>query len=624
MKSLAEIVKWTLPEYRERHVFLVRLRLAIFLGFWAIYLSFFWDVLEQVWPTTVTVLICFFLTGLSYYHVMRDRWLVGSFIIELLSDLAAITVVLYLTGGPHSPYYTMYVFYVLFVGVFYSYSLAAICSVVVAFCYALFLLLCLSGKIPPLILDYGDNAPLPGYTPLANYIFTAAFLGFTIYAVKIASYFSQRREKELELRNKEFEALYRMSSTIRSTLALADVRDRVLASVQHGLGLAHVSMLTFEEKNGTPQLCLVMRRDDPLRLQLREYFSVTEPHASFFRDNSKPLLKSLLQGKIAFRKTMAELVEGLGIPLNKTQSDYLQDAFKVRRIVLVPLVAGERVLGTLVGLSHVDFVEERLTTRLEAFSNQAALIFEAAELIEELRITNVYLEQANKVKSEFLATMSHELRTPLTAIIGFSELLCEGVMGEMTAEQLETIREVLHNGQDLLELINGLLDLAKIEAGKMALDRHFFDMAELSKRVLRLVNSLVQRKKLHVELSVAASLPSVEADERKVQQVLLNLLSNAIKFTPEGGQIGIHIQADAKCLRVAVSDTGIGIPHDQLEAVFEPFHQVDSSMTRSYGGTGLGLALARQFIELHGGKIWAEQHLPMGTIFLFELPLTHS
>lgn len=268
---------------------------------------------------------------------------------------------------------------------------------------------------------------------------------------------------------------------------------------------------------------------------------------------------------------------------------------------------------------------------------------EITDLLGRLQEEHAELERVSKVKSEFLATMSHELRTPLTAIIGFSELMVEEVMGKLTDEQKDSMKEVLGNGEHLLSLINSLLDFSKIEAGKMELRIGPVSIVDLSQRVERSLAPLFLKKEQTFAATVDPHIPVIWADEKRLQQILLNLLSNAIKFTPTQGRIGLEARyyqslkelPEAAALfpngaaelyhrglvAVAVTDSGIGIDRHDLPMIFESFHQVDRSMTRQYEGTGLGLALTRQFVELHGGKIWVESMLNEGSRFTFIIPV---
>ncbi len=471
MGRISRLVELTFPEYRDRHIFTTKLRIAIFIGFWVLYLYFLKDVLSQTKVITGIICVSSFLTGIAYYNVVvRNKLLLLSFSVEMIADLVTMTCVIYLTGGPYSNYFTIYFFYCFAAGVFYNHYLAGIVALFCIMFYGAFLLLCNWGIIPPLILNYGDSLPIPTYTPLAHFFFTVVFIGLAIYAVKIASFFSQKRERMLEARNIELEGLH-----------------------------------------------------------------------------------------------------------------------------------------------------------------------------EKLREVNEQLREANRVKSEFLAIMSHELRTPLTAIIGFSELLMEGVLGDLTDEQKDSIQEVLNNGADLLELINSLLDLSKIDSGKMRFEIHPFDMSEMVDRVSRMISSLIQRKEHDFTVSIQKDLPAIMGDERKLQRVLLNLISNAIKFTPDKGMIKVWVKffpsiesmkteswyEKIKNIQdrysegifcIGVEDNGVGIKSEHLDIVFDLFQQADSSVTRSYGGTGLGLALAKQYIEQHNGIIWAESEYGKGAKFFVLLP----
>jgi signal transduction histidine kinase/DNA-binding response OmpR family regulator len=237
-------------------------------------------------------------------------------------------------------------------------------------------------------------------------------------------------------------------------------------------------------------------------------------------------------------------------------------------------------------------------------------------------------ESANVAKSEFLANMSHELRTPLNAIIGFSEILEDRTFGELNARQEKYVSNVLESGKHLLQLINDILDLSKIEAGRLDLEPTPFNLAPCIRDVVTIVTSLAAKKHIALDIKVDPELPVLIADESKLKQILYNLLSNAIKFTPDGGDITISARPSAleggrQAVRIAVTDTGIGIKPEDQQRVFDEFEQVDSSHGRQQQGTGLGLALTRRLVELHGGRIWIESEgiEGKGSTFLFELPL---
>ena len=230
------------------------------------------------------------------------------------------------------------------------------------------------------------------------------------------------------------------------------------------------------------------------------------------------------------------------------------------------------------------------------------------------------IEAANRHKSEFLANMSHELRTPLNAIIGFSEVLLEKMFGELNDKQLDYLRDIHGSGHHLLTLINDILDLSKIEAGRMELELGSFDLHELLDSASMLVRERASRHGLSLALDVADGLGEWVADERKVKQVVINLLSNAVKFTPAGGSVTLRARRVGDAVEIAVIDTGVGIAADQQALVFEEFRQAAGDHLRKSEGTGLGLALAKRFVELHGGTLRVESELGRGSTFAFMLP----
>jgi len=239
------------------------------------------------------------------------------------------------------------------------------------------------------------------------------------------------------------------------------------------------------------------------------------------------------------------------------------------------------------------------------------------------------LQEADRVKSNFLATVSHELRTPLTSVIGYSEMLLEGIAGELNDEQREYVRTVMEKGDQLLQLITGILDISRMEAGEMKIDKHPFDLDEVVSVALSTIAPHARRKKLVMSCDVPEALPLVFGDRDKIRQVLLNLLGNAIKFTPEGGRVELTAAlapllpaADSvRAVRVSVHDSGIGVPPEHQKRVFDPFFQVDNSSTREYGGTGLGLSIVKRLVEAHGGVVWVESETGRGATFAFTIPL---
>ncbi len=292
-----------------------------------------------------------------------------------------------------------------------------------------------------------------------------------------------------------------------------------------------------------------------------------------------------------------------------------------RALLAVPLVREGHLLGglTVIRKATGAFPPEVVDV-LKTFATQSALAIQNARLFHEIADKSQQLEAASRHKSEFLANMSHELRTPLNAIIGFSEVLAQGMFGEINEKQTEYLHDILESGRHLLSLINDILDLSKIAAGRMELELTEFDLPLAIQNALTLVRERALRRGIALHHAIDDRIAASRADERKVKQVLLNLLSNAIKFTPEGGRIEVRAARADGTVEVSVTDTGVGIAPEDQETVFEEFRQVGTADKKAEG-TGLGLALSRKFVELHGGRIWVTSQVGVGSTFTFTLPV---
>jgi len=299
----------------------------------------------------------------------------------------------------------------------------------------------------------------------------------------------------------------------------------------------------------------------------------------------------------------------------------LAAALGYRSGLFVPLLRGSQALA-MIGIlrASTGAFSEREVALAKTFADQAVIAIENARLFHEIQDKSHQLEIANQHKSEFLANMSHELRTPLNAIIGFSEVLIERMFGELNDKQDDYLKDIHSSGRHLLSLINDILDLSKIEAGRMELDVESFDAPAAIGNALTLVRERAQRHGIALQLDVASEVGEIRADERKFKQILLNLLTNAVKFTLDGGRVDVSARLVDGVLQVAVADTGIGIAPEDQAAVFEEFRQVGRHYTNKQEGTGLGLALTKRFVELHGGTLTLVSAPGRGSTFSFTLP----
>ncbi|MCH7913984.1 MAG: GAF domain-containing protein [Deltaproteobacteria bacterium] len=292
-----------------------------------------------------------------------------------------------------------------------------------------------------------------------------------------------------------------------------------------------------------------------------------------------------------------------------------------RTLLGVPLLREGIPIGVMIIFkTEVSPFTDKQIELVTTFADQAVIAIENVRLFHEIEQKNQQLEAASHHKSEFLANMSHELRTPLNAVIGFSEVLGEKMFGELNEKQNEYVDDIHSSGQHLLSLINDILDLSKVEAGRMELELAKFDLPLTVENAITLVRERATRHGITLDAAIDERLGDFVGDERKIKQVLLNLLSNAVKFTPEGGRIGIKAIPVDGSVEISVSDTGIGITPEDQATIFEEFRQVGTADAQKHEGTGLGLTLAKKFVELHGGRIWVESEVGKGSTFTFTLP----
>jgi GAF domain-containing protein len=415
----------------------------------------------------------------------------------------------------------------------------------------------------------------------------------------------QARTGELTQSVEKLTALGEISQALSSTLDVETVLDTIVSHASQLAGGAGSAIFEYDEA--------------------AEQFELRATHnyeAGFVEAlRAAPLRKG--EGLMGRAAEMREPIQVPDISQPGAYQSSLRDTlirFGYRALLSVPLLREEQIIGnlSLTRKAPGEYSTEVIEV-LKTFATQSALAIQNARLFREIADKSRQLEVASRHKSEFMANMSHELRTPLNAIIGFSEVLNERMFGELNEKQDEYLRDIHASGQHLLSLINDILDLSKVEAGRMELELTDFDLPAAIDNAVTLVRERASRKGITARIAVGELVGMIQGDERKIRQVLLNLLSNAIKFTPEGGRIEVGALMDEGAVEVSVRDTGVGIAPEDHEAVFEEFRQVGASAAKQEG-TGLGLALCRKFIELHGGTIRVESAIGAGSTFTFRLP----
>jgi len=316
--------------------------------------------------------------------------------------------------------------------------------------------------------------------------------------------------------------------------------------------------------------------------------------------------------------------EAAGAPCRDVEHDG-EPLAKLASTSPAALDLGERMLGLLV--HHANARE------LAATTHEAAMRLTFAELTEQnLRLQRAVarLEELDRLKSNFLATMSHELRTPLTSVIGYAEMLAEGLAGPIAPEQRDYLATILNKADQLLGMITSVLDVASVESGVPPLERASLSLTDIVASEVAMFTATARKREIAIQLETRGD-TIVVGDRKKIRQIVSSLLSNAVKFTPDRGKVGvcvrpgplspvIHDNGDGRAIQLVVSDSGIGISRDAVAKIFEPFFQVDSSSTRAFGGTGLGLTLAKAYVEAHGGRIWVDTTPGQGSTFVATFP----
>jgi signal transduction histidine kinase len=349
-------------------------------------------------------------------------------------------------------------------------------------------------------------------------------------------------------------------------------------------------------------------------------FGTTAEQLTFLQARPLTTGSRTLVGRVARTRNTVQIADARSDPEYAWDESLALLGF--RTMLGVPMLReGEPVGVVAIWRDQVRPFSERDMRLVASFADQAVIAIENVRLFREIQEKSHQLEMANQHKSEFLANMSHELRTPLNAVIGFSEVLIEGMFGEMNEKQLDYVQDIHSSGKHLLSLINDILDLSKIEAGRMELEVTTFNLPGAVDNAVTLVRERAQRHGIELRTEVLENLGDYSGDERKFKQIMLNLLSNAVKFTGDGGRVTVAARLDGDNVEVSVSDTGIGIAPEDQPRVFEEFVQVGNNYATKREGTGLGLPLARRFVELHGGRMWLQSEPGAGSTFFFSLPI---
>jgi signal transduction histidine kinase/CheY-like chemotaxis protein len=413
----------------------------------------------------------------------------------------------------------------------------------------------------------------------------------------------ESRTGELARKVNQLEALRAVGEAVSSSLNLTEVLTTIVTQAVLLSGTDGGSIYEFDE--------------DAREFRIRTVYG-TSPEVLENLRHTRIGLDDTFLGKAATRGRSMELPDLRDAPLDSHLSVLAEGGW--RSLVAVPILREGRIVGAMVVRRHAPgHVSEEICSLLETFASQSALALIHAQLYRQLERQAAALEIAGRHKSEFLASMSHELRTPLNAIIGFSEVLLERMFGELNERQDDYLRDIWSSGKHLLELLNDILDLSKIEAGQMVLNRSRFAVRESLEYCLSLVRERALKQRVLLSLEVGTEVGLLDADRLRFRQVVLNLLSNAVKFTRDGGRVKVHASMRDQDLVVVVADTGVGVAAEDRQRIFDSFQQ-GNRLPGQVEGTGLGLTLSKRIVELHGGRIWLESEAGKGSTFGFALP----
>jgi signal transduction histidine kinase len=416
----------------------------------------------------------------------------------------------------------------------------------------------------------------------------------------------QSRTEALTRSVGQLTALGEVGQAISSTLDLETVLQTIVSRAVQLTGLDGGSIYEYDERSESFELKAAENMEPELVAAVRK--------------NSIRKGEGGAVGRCGVTLEPVQVPDILEANYQSTRKDLLVHA-GYRAILAVPLLREDHLMGALLVNRRTPgpFAPE-VVELLKTFATQSAMAIQNARLFREIAEKGKQLEVASRHKSDFLASMSHELRTPLNAILGFNEMILGQIYGEVPADMQEPLTDIQTSGKHLLRLINNVLDLAKIEAGRMELSLQDYSVQDTVESVRSTLRPLAAEKGLEFLANVANDVPLAYGDGGRIAQCLMNLAGNSLKFT-KAGKVEISAETRGELLVYKVADTGIGIPPDKLETVFAEFKQTDATIASEYGGTGLGLSISRKFVEMHGGRIWVESELGKGSAFIFEIPL---
>jgi signal transduction histidine kinase len=414
----------------------------------------------------------------------------------------------------------------------------------------------------------------------------------------------ENRTRELERSVAELKALSEVSQSVSSTLELEKVLNNI---VQHAVKLSKTDAGTIYEYHEAEKIFVPMIN-----------FGVDETFVTNMTEAKFGIGDGTILGMAGETRSIIQVPDLTDIRDDRVR--YVLEA-GFMSVLAVPLLRKDRLVGSLVvRCKHRGEFPRETVELIQTFAAQSAIALHNARLFQELEFKSEELIKADKHKSEFLASMSHELRTPLNAILGYTELILDDIYGKVPAKIREVIERLEKNGSHLLRLINDVLDISKIEAGQLELALEEYSFQETIHTVVTALEPLATEKELDLKTRIAPHLPNGKGDQQRIAQVLVNLVGNAIKFTEQGGILVDIATADGRFL-VKVSDTGPGLSDLEKDYIFSEFYQIDRKSTRSKGGSGLGLSIAKRIVELHGGAIWVESVQGKGSTFFFSLPI---